>query len=214
MGEQKVGRVRPCLGIAALTLLSLMSSALAQSRSHAIPATTLQWADPGAIEKAKKETSKQEINTSSSPSPTSSASSGSTTGQTAASPAQKPATGVQSTLISGDRKIDKFVDQPSLHKLPHQTRMLEAVTPHGKSAETFSGAASGRRLAGWGGYAHTASKSRSHTGKKPTLAAGRSGTKLRKTDSAPGMTDIASPSAAVDEFDPLYGYSNTISVGY
>lgn len=198
----------------ALALLGLLTSSTAFCQSHPVSTTTQQWADPGAIEKARKEAVTQEQNQATSPSPSLPTPTGSAAGGASASTLQKPSTGVQaSTGVHGEH-LSKALRKPSEHKTAHPVRGHEAHASRAKFYGTTHDSASGHKIAVSPGFAPAAGKMQMHAAKSASSLT--TGVKVSHSvsESLPNRKEPPPPSAAAVEFDPVYGYSNMVSVAY
>lgn|GEM_PF-6915160 len=198
----------------ALAFISILSSSNAYGQSHPASSTTQQWADPGAIEKAKKEAATQEQNRASSLSTTPPAPTGSAAGGRPASAMQTPSTGVQSSTHVTGEHLSKMARNPSERKPAHSIGGREVQAAHGKFFGAAHASEIGHKIAVSPGFSPAGRKMQSHVAKSASVMT--TGTKARHPapESLPNKKEPASPSTAAIEFDPIYGYSNMVSVAY
>lgn len=198
----------------ALALISLLTSSTAFCQSHPGSTTPQQWADPGAIEKAKKEAVTQEQNRATNLSPTLPAPTGSAAAGASASTLQKPSTGVQSSTDVHGEHLSKTVRKPSEHKTAHLVRGHEAQASHAKFYGTTHDSVIGHKIAVSPGFAPAAGKMQMHAAKSASSLT--TGVKVSHSvsESLPNRKEPLSPSTTAVEFDPIYGYSNMVSVAY
>ena len=197
-----------------LAFLCFLSSSAAFCQTLPNSQAPQKWADPGAIEKAKKEAATQEQNRATSQSPTQPAPTGSAAGGRAASAIQMPSTGVQSSTSVHGEHLSKAVRKPSEHKTADLVRGHEAQASHAKFYGTTHDSVIGHKIAVSPGFAPAAGKMQMHAAKSASSLT--TGVKVSHSvsESLPNRKEPLSPSTTAVEFDPIYGYSNMVSVAY
>lgn len=202
-------------GIAALAFLGLLSS-VAYCQNRPSPPSTQIWADPGAIEKARKEATTQDQNKVSAPSPALPAPSSASTERISAPSPHKPATRIQTSSISGGERMSKLVHGPAEHLAIHRLNHHNTETNHNHASSSGPVLASqtGHKISAAPGHINNAPRSQPHAANHVPNSTARAGAQHVANDSLPNKKDGPSPAAAAGEFDPVYGYSNMISVAY
>jgi hypothetical protein len=204
-------------GVIILAFMSLISSAAYPQSRPTTPATQL-WADPGALEKARKEGLVQAPSNASAPSPTLPAPSKASADRSSASSIQKPTTNIQSSSIPVAARWSKSVHALAEPKAPHRIKQREAQTNPAKSPGRILASGSERKLpvasghdnAGAGFPPHAAI----HAPNAPARARDQHSAHERAHERLTEQQDEPSQASSTGEFDPIYGYSNMISVAY
>ncbi len=200
-------------GIITLAFTSFMPSA-AYPQSHLATPATQVWVDPGALEKARKEGADQAQGKASSPSATLPAPSKGSVERSSASSIQKPTTGVQSSSVPTEDKWKKPVHDQAEHKAPLLTKRHESEANHAKSSGRVLAHGSGRKSPVALGYENPGAgfppRVTIHAPNAPARARAQNSAHERLTK----QQDEPSQTSATGEFDPIYGYSNMISVAY
>lgn len=206
-------------GIAALALQVLLPSA-AYSQNRPAPAPSQIWADPGALEKAKKETATPDANKLTAPTPAQPASATAANERLSAPSAHKPTKITETPSVSGGERLNSPVHGSAEHKSFHQTKHRTTEARHANVSEPALASEVVHQFPAARGHVHNAVRTLPH----------RADGSLHQTTRAKaqqvvnkGLTDknvTPPPEMAVGEYDPIYGYSNsngnsnTISVAY
>lgn len=196
-----------------LIFLCLLSPSAAYCQSTPASTSTQKWADPGAIEKAKTQTSTQDQNRNLPLSATLPTSTSFATERVSPSAIQKPARVTRSSSISGGETVSKIMRPPMDPTIVHPIKHHEVKAIHSTFPETLHASRASHNFVVSRGHVIATGKAQPHSAKNPAVKS--AGTKAGGIvhDSLPGNKD-APPSSTVVEFDPVYGYSNAISVAY
>jgi len=204
------------LSSASMTLacLCFLSSSAAFCQTLPNSQAPQKWADPGAIEKAKTQAITQDMNKTSSTSPTLPTTTGPVAERKSASPIQRQAKDARYSSISGGETLNKNVRHLSSNTGPHQISSHEVEASHPKLTGTTHASAAGRKLAISPGHAPVTKKAQGHALSIAAPLPARSKNSHTLHDNLTSKENASGPAAATMEFDPIYGFSNIVSVAY
>lgn len=200
-------------GVVALVFLSLSSSA-AISQNRPTPPSSQTWADPGAIERAKKGAATPDLGGVSGPTTASPTLSNAPTAKSSVPPVQKTATGVQSSSMSKGEMSNKAVNGPETHKRIRLIQHRHSGTHYAGSSGPTLTSISGHKFPGAQEHVDKTPEFQPHNMSKAMSAPRRTKVQHIAHEGHPDKKDLTRPAAATGEFDPIYGYSNSISVAY
>jgi hypothetical protein len=212
MGMNKCKTLYRSFDKMALVFLCLLTPSKTYCQSHPASPTAQKWADPGALEKAQTQAAMQNQNKNTPPAATSSTSTGAATQPVSVSAPKKAAISARSSSISRGEPMSKVDHQRSEQTVIHRTSHRD-VKAHSTLPEASYASGPEQKLTFAPGHALATKKAQTLSAIKAAARSARTKDRHIVHDSLPSKKDAPSSSVTA-EFDPIYGYSNLISVAY